>query len=872
MTNSLVNPAPVCCSGVKNERQADNGHAAAEAVTENTCPVPGGAANVEQITSETICSVTVPEDGLAIYVSGADKDQASTKPAVLPYPGQVASVHPETTVPTVGKILFEIQKFASWDGDHSVDIQRCTDELLRWHPGNEGQIVERIKKGKEIKVRLAAIYNAAYNSGGQSDAAKKALDSFCKLVPYLKDKGVRALHSGDAAYRRREETQRRKESGKLTNVVPPQLVQRSVLLPSIAPQSRAFAPVPRNGMHPQDIRRQKPAPACSLVIDETGSLFSDEALELSATNHKVGRWVALLVPDQGHGLPKLRPGWHAEEESLEEQDRVVQAVLNANVGVFGLTVQQIPVSTDERWAAGVLSMIDWVLRLLPLDGPTSLKVKIENRDVFAPRMEWKAIESDAIRRLALAYPERARLISLDILVIDKAGSPFNGFVDALAFTWGSPNEASRARLEATQLRGRCFLEGNTEQLLRAWEWLDRGIMIRSQDWSRLLDQPDVGTPGSLTTTILQRLGDSYRSDEVLWQQLVAEVCNHLDSKAIDIGVLSKQVNWLEEFRPVDGKIPPRLRLLWLTARLANANHLGGLEQEWMKEMEDLCQRLMDEDAPLVCWAQLHLAVTATNRFDFASASQLLQHWRSISCQVPGLRYWAQVHSSLGQHAAFLNSPKSAQEAFELAINAFGRLSDDDQRRKDVLQTATYRALVDVEYGEADEARKAVEFVIGPIVEAIDRLAVSDAPANKYHHHLLMRWLIGRGNANERAAYVSKRLSWQCGDGHPWPLIELYRGMLLVDSDKPEACRHAIKAYELASGNFQGPVVRLIGACCRAVAMAWGEAWPEGPAVISTLEGQLPAANEYIVHLRRFLAEPSGHPMEMLQKVLPFNFH
>lgn len=105
------------------------------------------------------------------------------------------------------------------------------------------------------------------------------------------------------------------------------------------------------------------------------------------------------------------------------------------------------------------------------------------------------------------------------------------------------------------------------------------------------------------------------------------------------------------------------RLLWLNAQLARANHFGATEQAWMAEMQVLGAGLMDEDAPLVCWADLHLAVNATNPYDFARATRHLDRWRDLPPSVPGLRYRAQLRSSLGPHAAFLDRPEQARACF-----------------------------------------------------------------------------------------------------------------------------------------------------------------------------------------------------------------
>ena len=182
--------------------------------------------------------------------------------------------------------------------------------------------------------------------------------------------------------------------------------------------------------------------------------------------------------------------------------------------------------------------------------------------LLTARMEWPALTMDAMRRLALAFPARAGRIALDgIRLIGKQDSPLNGYVDALAFIWGSQTPDSRATLEASGLLGACFLEGDAEQVLKAWEWLERGITVHAADWARLLAEPDARVAGGLTATIIERLGEAARHDARLWLTYLEECRRHLDSKAVNLRRLGAQIDWLEAYRPETDTMPPRLRLL-----------------------------------------------------------------------------------------------------------------------------------------------------------------------------------------------------------------------------------------------------------------------------------------------------------------------
>jgi hypothetical protein len=292
----------------------------------------------------------------------------------------------------------------------------------------------------------------------------------------------------------------------------------------------------------------------------------------------------------------------------------------------------------------------------------------------------------------------------------------------------------------------------------------------------------------------------------------------------------------------------------------------------MSEMQTLGDQLIDEDAPLVCWADLHLAVNATNTYNFALASQCLARWEEMPCNVAGLRYAGQVQSSFGQHAAFTLQAEKAKQHFTNALQLFGKLSDAPQKQKEMTQTATYWAIVEIDHGDEQAARQALEIVLdSPIETAIEPLAQSAAESEKYKHHLLLRWLVYRGSEAEQQLYLAQQEHWQSSFGHPWALIQLYRACLLQKSDTAAAIELALDGYALTTEAQQGATVRLIGFCCRAVTLAWGEVWEDAQAELEQLGTQLPFAKTQLDTLREYLKTPEK-PLEMLKAVLPFNFH
>jgi hypothetical protein len=236
--------------------------------------------------------------------------------------------------------------------------------------------------------------------------------------------------------------------------------------------------------------------------------------------------------------------------------------------------------------------------------------------------------------------------------------------------------------------------------------------------------------------------------------------------------------------------------------------------------------------------------------------------------------WAQVRSSLGQHAAFLGESSVAVGLFREAIQGFQRLSDIHQRQREVEQTACYLAIVmmdDASFSDA-EVREAVERVTGSLSCAASMLGATSDGALRYAHHLLLRWLVRRGDPVLADVYCEMRHEWKTGEGHPWPLIQLYRAILLRKSDPQAASDMVLDAERIAKEARQGPVVRLIGACCRAVGRTWGMDWASAEGELAALRGALPHALAHIDCLEQDGSRDPKNVISLLERVLPFNFH
>ena len=806
----------------------------------------------------------------------------------------------------LNKALHAVRRCASsWQNDEGAELARLQAACLAIDPDCQPQIEQATELGAEDKALLDTFYPLGRRFGANVEKRPEFTQQLAQLQsrrPDLVGKAKEQARKGVAAAKRGQEAANRRKQGKpMSRIRAPHIIQpqSSTALPSVS-KTNLPTTVPST-LHPRDLRAVAPQPTWQLLIDETGSEFGIEAGQLSKQDRTLGRFVGLLLPADGGGLAPLAAGWHAIDQGIDEIDRVVQAILDAPVAVLGITVQQLPEAPGERWAFGIIRLVDLVLRLLPLDGPTQLEVLIEQRGRdFKGGTQWPAVAEQARLRLADAYPERARQVQLHIRTITKQGSPYNGYVDALAFIASGASEHSRACLAASGLAGTCLLGGDAEFIGRMLEWMDRGRTLEGTEWTKLLAQDEADQPGSLVATLLERLGEAAAQDVSLWRRYLDHLMGHFDSRALNMKLLGRQTIWLERWKPGEQTLPPLARLLWLTAQLARTNHLGQTEQPWLDEMRTLADQLFREDAKLVCRAELNLAVTATNQFDFAQASRALQRWNPPAAETPnglrglmqkllgmqpppvglqadpaataGLRYWGQVRSSLGQHAAFLGDQAAAVRYFDEALASFEQLSDPAMRQREQRQTQTYRAIALMDDPKSDAAllRQAVEQVTGALPQALQTLAGSVADKDKYAHHLALRWLVHRPDAALTEGYLARREDWETASGHPWPLIQLYRGLLLYPQDAEAARELVLDGAGIAFADDSGPVVHLIGACCRTIAVAWGEPWPEAAARLDQLAVDLPLAKPRIEYLRKAQQQPA-EPLALLRDVLPFNF-
>ena len=630
--------------------------------------------------------------------------------------------------------------------------------------------------------------------------------------------------------------------------------------------------------HPNDIYRLQPSEHWELFIDESGK---DEDFVTGK-----GGIIAGVLNDKSNSLPPQPPLHAATDVSVEAiaaGDALLDCLIHhPNAGVLAVPVRAY--HSVSGWGSAVSSLIDLVLRLLPLreDGKKSkITVYIEAREPYSKDENFVFLRDACRFSLAQDFPARAEKISLEIRKMSKK-SPYNAYPDLVANTCFAKGEFAVERLKRTGWQRTCYLNFQSGEIGKVLDCFHSGARLPAALWDALLSEAGSKENHSIVDALLDRFGEEARLALTVWRGYLDNVIAILNSKAIDLRLLERQIDWLQRFQPEGVRMPLRLQLGWLTAKLAAKNHRGGvLNADEKAKFDELIDRLFEEDAPLTCWATLNVAVAMTNVFDFASALEFVERYLA-KVGIPavvGKLYYAQLLSTQGQHLAFLGRNVEAVSCFKSAISMFGTLSEGRVINDESNQTRAYllTAAMDEPVFPDDELRAVVgQYIAGNANASIEqlesvaqRLAKSTAKADKYRHHLLLRYILS-GSADDRlrAAYCACAADWKIEYGHPWEMIEFYRAMLC--EEKEQRVFHLKRALELAAGGDL--TLQVIATVILGALLAEGAADPAAyTAKVDSVVAQLPVLG---ADRNAALREQGTNPqpgLRLAAKVLPFNF-
>lgn len=771
-------------------------------------------------------------------------------------------------------LLIQYQIKAGWEGESPETLESLRQTFADQYPEDYDLLAQAEENGRLFQILKRRAYQLGWRSGGKG-TFKRLLDEasvpekvqrtlwkvFCQAV---------ALKRAKAAERAEPAAVSAEETGDSETAAAKDA--ETALSEAWAEKDGGGAGgLLGDGIHPNSILNLRPSQKWTVYGDESGPQFRDAG----------GRYVFVLVPE-GVQLPPLPIGWHAVEQSLEENLSAARDLRRSGCGVLGIPVSALRPSDRDLWFPCIQELLELALGLLPLDGETEVELVVEQRGTA--NAENAALLGQTIDiatwRLAQMAPDRAKAIHVTGHFAGKEDNRWGGYADVAAYSWGCEPEKRRVFDEFGWV-GPCLVAEDEETAAafrRCFEMLQWGGRLPPADWSALASCREATAVGSLVGALLQECGKEARKDPGLWRTFLDHTVGHLDSNAIRMDLLQRQIAWLKEWEPDTEQIPPRLRLLWLTAQLAESNHLGGTkfgQEAHKREFGDLSRRLKDEDAPLCCCAALHLAVELTDDFRFEEAREVLRPWAEEPVAVPGLRCHAQVLSSLGQHEAFLGRNGEALALFERALAAFRGLSEGAEGECGQTLAYAVAAAMDARSPKLEgllEAYFHAGNAGGEIWEETARRFARDAGAEgKFAHAIFLRWLAELPEGHPvRRAYAERPGEWRWGeDQHPWELIAFYRALLLGEGS--EAGREWLRrGHDLAWRG--GPTLKAIALVLGAGLMADAE-MPAAAylAEVEEVARLLPGLGaERMGVLREQAARPVGL-LELAKRVLPFNF-
>lgn len=647
------------------------------------------------------------------------------------------------------------------------------------------------------------------------------------------------------------------------------------------------------GQHRNSLRQQRSSTDWSIYIDETGSNFDEAARGLSSADKAVGRIVALAVPAGTNLVPT--EDFHAADSTSAEVDRILQRVLDTTVGILGFSVQN-HTSRHRYWVGHVVHLVRWTLLQLPVppgNDRCKVRIYIEKRGSFNEQTSLDIVRLTLESELGARDPQRYRHLELDLRFMNKS-NPMNGYVDAVAFTWGSPSSASKDRLEKSLLLGHCLIDANETSLHHLYLSLNQHGSLAPGDWYALCTAASSDPEGGFLSRALDRLGHELKQHPGQWQRYLAEVQLRLHSKQYSLPELGNAIAWLEQHADSTQTLPGVLQLQLSSSSLALANHQGRINRENFISCLKWIKQLRDEVPQMACEALLRMSSTLTNNFEFDALDQEIDDWLEEPVAVAGLLNYGKLQSTRGQLLAFRGQAGLALPYFEKSLSNFARLSDPAQVKRESQQTRSYQliAMTDAALMQQMESdtNASTSQILAEITqhfgnkqpECISSHIARSAQTDRFDHHLWLRTMVcfPRVLAGAREAYLKNSIHWQSGHDHPWPLIYAYRASLLRDAGKTGPAQKQMgNAIDACLSLDHGPALAWMAEVLRTLALALGlDLRNEHPSREQRehLQKRLPFAPH--AKLSTFAHAVSGHPLPHadilahLTACLPFNFH
>ena len=828
--------------------KGNEGKRAVQAKTETTVAVtPTSTPKVNQPLHQEPASSSQPQTALS---TEANEVKASSEQSI-------ASPQLEETD---DKLLFDLFKFTSWDDstDNRSQCKRIEDQLLQ-RALDKPYLLKRINKIKKEGWKARALV-AEMEAYGERNflACQEWLEKNGDSIKSISKRIRTSLEIKCKKIQERELnfTQKKALNDFKSHITPAVLI---------------------DGHHPNSLRHLPPSSQWDILIDETGNKFDQEADELPYGSTDLGRMVAVAVP-QGITLPALKKDFHATVEPHQVVDEAVSNLLRNRVGIFGFTAKDEG-SQGIHWINHVRQIARWVMMQIPLvpDTESHIHFYIENRGSYNSDIPLTAMEEIISSELHDLDRVRFGKLSLRLSIIAKDGHPYNGYVDAAAYAWGSPSPFSKDRLKKTKWEGHCLLRPDQDAMERLYLALSHQAKLSARDWYDLCGAMGNEPENGLIHVYLAELGSKIQEDPVQWHHYLSEVQAVMRLKQYRRNILGHALQWLKDWKPQGATFSPSLELELASAQLADANHRGYIDSELVGRCIDLSRELRNEMAPQCCETILRVATLSTNFFDFELMIDELEVWRNENPAVVGTLNHGKLCSARGQLYAFKGELPQAIEYFKQALAIFATLSDPGAARREILQTRTYylTVLMDSEASDTlviNELTTHFREIIGKSDwSAIARSLASAGHDKRFAQHLFLRACISRQEAMRTAIeqYLTTKHQWVSDiEDHPWPLINAYRAWLLTSAGrKSEAVDYMNGAVSACFSEAAGVTLHWMGHVLIALARKLDIKVEESYITsLNTVCAELPNAP------REALTALTGDPLQLMRAALPFNFH
>ena len=630
-----------------------------------------------------------------------------------------------------------------------------------------------------------------------------------------------------------------------------------------------------------------------LLIDESGREFSADGKRSQAY------FVGVLAPSDDT-VPPLEI--HGMDESIEPKLKVLKDLMERpDWSMFGLPLSTIAKVRGEQWIDGVTEIIAWVIRLMPADEPTTLTVYVEQREPHAAGSEQDRLQRVLLQSLAQVNEARANNITLDVRFVykyhpereaevrsedeDYPTHRWLAYADIVAHLWHSKEKVYKTWIKETGL-GDTFLHKDlTPKHMRI---LDAALETKSsgltgESWSDL-----IGDTRSKRSAIIEYISNCWKTnttkDTAQWNRCIEELQRHLYSKRINMVLLTKQSAWLQDIHANQNtlKLSQRDQLVFRMSQLASKNHAGHVvtEQEII-DLQHAQSVLLDEDIRLICFLDLHVAVQFTHTYTFDRAIQLMEHWANTPTRTIGLNYKGRVLSTLGQLYTFKHEYAKGIEYLDKALDTFGQLSTESEKLEEQRQTRSYKviAMMDSDtYSNTDIEAELIK--LHPTCHTMSQLCGylqrrSD-DADKYTHHIFIRYLYCKKPTELTQQYLSGWKKWQSGVRHPWSWINAYRAMLVTEAKQKGAHKWFEEAVKQCSfyGIEEGIGLILLEFARRNKTKV-DDKYISRKRIdhhVRNVASKLPTATPFHNNIERALTDKQWSHREWLKLVLPFNFH